>query len=60
MAFDKELGISKSISHSIKEFHGFCMYLILIFISVHIVGVLMAERRDSRGIVSDMINGGKA
>lgn len=44
----------------IKSFHGFCMYLILIFIVVHIAGVLLAERKESKGIVSDMINGGKA
>ncbi|MBB5647190.1 cytochrome b/b6 domain-containing protein [Pedobacter cryoconitis] len=60
MAFDQELSISKTTSHSIKGFHGFCMYLILIFILVHIVGVLLAERKQSKGIVSDMINGGKA
>ncbi|WGQ10559.1 cytochrome b/b6 domain-containing protein [Pedobacter gandavensis] len=60
MAFDQELGISKATSHSIKEFHGFCMYLILIFIVLHIVGVLLAERKESKGIVSDMINGGKS
>ncbi|WP_448104444.1 cytochrome b/b6 domain-containing protein [Pedobacter panaciterrae] len=59
MAFDQELGISKGTSHSIKEFHGFCMYLILIFIGVHIAGVLLAERKENKGIVSDMINGGK-
>lgn len=59
MAFDQELGISKATSHSIKDFHGFCMYLILIFIAVHIIGVLLAERKESKGIVSDMINGGK-
>jgi Ni,Fe-hydrogenase I cytochrome b subunit len=60
MAFDEELGISKATSHSIKDFHGFCMYLILTFIVVHIVGVLLAERKENKGIVSDMINGGKA
>jgi Ni/Fe-hydrogenase 1 B-type cytochrome subunit len=58
MAFDQELGISKATSHSIKSFHGFCMYLILAFIAVHIIGVLLAERKESKGIVSDMINGG--
>ncbi|SDJ01600.1 Cytochrome b [Pedobacter sp. ok626] len=58
MAFDEELGINKATSHSIKDFHGFCMYLILIFIAVHIVGVLLAERKEGKGIVSDMINGG--
>lgn len=59
MAFDHELGISNATSHNIKEFHGFCMYLMLIFIAVHIIGVVLAERKESKGIVSDMINGGK-
>jgi Ni,Fe-hydrogenase I cytochrome b subunit len=35
------------------------MYLILAFIVVHLAGVFLAEiRKDSKGIVSDMINGG--
>lgn len=59
ITFDQELGIGKATSHSIKDFHGFCMYLILIFIVIHIIGVLLAERKESKGIVSDMINGGK-
>jgi Ni/Fe-hydrogenase 1 B-type cytochrome subunit len=59
IAFDNELGISKSFSHSLKEIHGFCMYLILGFIVLHIMGVFFAERKDKKGIVSDMINGGE-
>ena len=59
LAFGENLGISPSISHSIKEFHGFCMYLVLAFITVHLAGVLLAEHKDGKGIVSDMINGGK-
>jgi len=59
VAFDDILGISKSLSHSIKEIHGFCMYLIIAFILVHIIGVLLAERKDGKGIVSDMIHGGE-
>jgi len=35
------------------------MYLILGFIFLHLAGVFLAERKDSRGIVSDMINGGR-
>lgn len=58
LAFDDNLGISSSVSHSIKSVHGFCMYLMLAFIAVHIVGVFLAERKDGKGIVSDMINGG--
>jgi Ni/Fe-hydrogenase 1 B-type cytochrome subunit len=57
--FDEEIGISKSFSHSLKEIHGFIMYIILSFIVIHILGVFLAERTDQKGIVSDMINGGK-
>ncbi|MET3981253.1 Ni/Fe-hydrogenase 1 B-type cytochrome subunit [Mucilaginibacter sp. UYP25] len=59
LAFEDALSAYKSIRHSVKEVHGFCMYLILAFILVHILGVLLAERKDGSGIVSDMINGGK-
>jgi cytochrome b561 len=58
MVFKNELGIPRDISHSIKEVHGFCMYVVLGFIVLHIAGVVLAERKDSKGIVSDMINGG--
>lgn len=59
IVFDSELGLTKSFSHSLKEIHGFCMYLILGFVAVHIIGVFIAERKDKRGIVSDMIGGGE-
>jgi len=58
LAFEDELAAFKSIRHSVKEVHGFCMYLVLSFIVVHLAGVFLAERKDSKGIVSDMINGG--
>lgn len=58
LAFDDDLPFMKKIGHDVKEIHGFCMYLILAFIAVHLVGVFLAERKDSKGIVSDMINGG--
>ncbi len=58
LAFEDLLAPLKSIRHSVKEIHGFCMYLMLAFITVHLVGVFLAERGDSKGIVSDMINGG--
>ncbi len=59
LAFDDELGISKSMGHTIKSVHGFCMYLVLAFIILHIAGVFLAERKHQSGVVSDMINGGK-
>lgn len=58
LAFEDLLAPFKSIRHSVKEVHGFCMYLIIAFIAVHLAGVILAERKDSPGIVSDMINGG--
>jgi len=58
LAFENLLAPFKSIRHSVKEVHGFCMYLILAFIVVHLAGVFLAERKDNKGIVSDMINGG--
>ncbi|WP_231460145.1 cytochrome b/b6 domain-containing protein [Pedobacter sp. Leaf132] len=58
LAFEDYTGIPLDINHTIKEFHGFCMYLILGFIVLHLAGVFLAERKDGKGIVSDMINGG--
>ncbi len=59
LAFEDALSFLKPIRHSIKQVHGFCMYLVLAFIAVHLAGVFLAERDKSPGIVSDMINGGK-
>ena len=60
LAFEDALVAYKSIRPTIKNIHGFCMYLVLAFIVVHLAGVFLAERKDdSAGIISDMINGGK-
>jgi Ni/Fe-hydrogenase 1 B-type cytochrome subunit len=58
LAFEDALAAFKSIRHTVKSVHGFCMYLILAFIAVHLAGVFLAERKNDKGIVSDMINGG--
>ncbi len=58
LAFKKDLAIPRNIAHTIQDVHGFCMYLVLAFIAVHVIGVFLAERKESKGIVSDMINGG--
>ncbi|WP_428329398.1 cytochrome b/b6 domain-containing protein [Mucilaginibacter sp.] len=59
LAFEDAMAPFKAIRHSVKQVHGFCMYLVLAFIAVHLAGVFLAERKDGAGIVSDMINGGK-
>ena len=58
MAFEDDVPALKI--HALREIHSFCMYLIITFIIVHLSGVFLAERKDSKGIVSDMINGGNA
>lgn len=59
LAFQDNLGISRSFGHSIKQVHGFCMYIVLGFIVLHVGGVIFAETKEDKGIVSGMINGGK-
>jgi Ni/Fe-hydrogenase 1 B-type cytochrome subunit len=58
LAFEDAMAAFKSIRHTVKSIHGFCMYLVLAFIALHVAGVLLAERKEGKGIVSDMINGG--
>jgi Ni/Fe-hydrogenase 1 B-type cytochrome subunit len=45
--------------HTVKEVHESCFYFLLLFIFIHLAGVIQAERKNYRGIVSDMINGAK-
>lgn len=58
--FHQELGLLKETTGSIKELHEAVYNLVLIFVVVHIAGVVVAESRDEKGLVSDMINGGKS
>lgn len=51
--------IVKEVTQPAKEIHEITMYLIMAFIAIHLVGVFLGERNKSKGIVSDMINGGK-
>ncbi len=53
------IGISKDTAHDIKEVHEAVYNFILVFVPLHIIGVVVADATDERGIVSDMINGGK-
>ena len=56
--FYEELGLLKETAHDIKEIHELVFNAILIFVPLHIIGVVVAEMRDEKGIVSDMIHGG--
>ena len=57
--FYEELGLLKETAHDIKEIHELVFNAILIFVPLHIVGVVIAELRDEKGIISNMIHGGK-
>jgi len=56
--FYKELGFSRGFAHDIKELHEFSYNLVMIFIVLHLSGLIIAENRDEKGVISDMIHGG--
>jgi cytochrome b561 len=56
--FNGKLDLSEEMVHTIKEIHEFAFYAMLALVIAHIAGVIIAELRDEKGIVSDMINGG--
>lgn len=56
--FYEELGLLKETAHDIKEIHELVFNAILIFVPLHITGVIIAENRDEKNIISDMIHGG--
>ena len=58
LAFEDAMAPFKSIRHSVRNVHSIGMYVIIAFIILHLGGVFLAERKNSKGIVSDMINGG--
>lgn len=51
------LELSKDLAHNIKEFHEILAYVFALFIPVHITGVIIAEIKEDKGIVSKMISG---
>lgn len=56
MEFHELFGISKEIAHDIKELHELVFNVILVFVPLHVAGVLIAENREEKGIVSDMLH----
>lgn len=57
--FHEELGLLKESAHTLKEIHELVFNLVWIFVVLHIAGVVVADITDEKGIVSDMVNGGK-
>jgi cytochrome b len=59
LEFHKELALSKEFTHTIKEIHELVFNFILFFVVAHIGGVVIAELKDEKGLISSMISGDK-
>ncbi|MCB9893353.1 MAG: cytochrome b/b6 domain-containing protein [Planctomycetes bacterium] len=59
MYFAKPLGLSEALVSSIKQNHELAMWFFVVFVPAHIIGVVVMELRGERGLVSNMIHGGK-
>ena len=55
--FYEFLGLAKETAHDIAEAHEAVFNFIMIFVPLHIAGVIIAENKDEKGLVSTMING---
>ena len=58
MVFSETLGLVEATVEQLEEFHDVIYHGVLIFVPLHILGVIVAENRDEKGILSDMIHGG--
>ncbi|HEO99104.1 MAG TPA: cytochrome b/b6 domain-containing protein [Epsilonproteobacteria bacterium] len=60
LRFHEALGLTEEGAHTLKELHELVYNAVLIFVPLHIIGVVVAETRDEKGITSDMIHGGES
>lgn len=56
--FNESLGLTKEDIHTLKEIHELVYNAVLIFVPLHILGVIIAENREGKGIISEMVHGG--
>ena len=59
LAFGRDLGFSRELYGAIKQIHSVGQYCMYAFVLIHISGVIMADNKEAKGIVSGMVNGGK-
>ncbi len=57
MYLREELVLAEATLKNIKEFHEIVYNYFLIFIPLHMAGVVVADIREEHGIISTMING---
>lgn len=53
-----ELG-PKELKKTMEEIHVLSIYYLIVFIGIHLAGVLMAEFTDQKGIISRIVSGSK-
>ncbi|WP_345992553.1 cytochrome b/b6 domain-containing protein [Sulfurimonas sp. HSL-1716] len=56
--FYQELGLLKDSADEIKDVHEAVYQVVLYFVPLHIIGVVIADIKEEKGIVSNIINGG--
>ncbi|MCH2229697.1 MAG: cytochrome b/b6 domain-containing protein [Crocinitomicaceae bacterium] len=47
----------REYKHTTEEFHELSLYWLVVFIVIHFVGLIIAERYDNKGVVNKMITG---
>ena len=57
MNWHELLGLSKELTHSIKEVHEVAAWAAAVFVPLHIAGVVIADNSDQKCITSRMISG---
>lgn len=57
--FNESIGLTKEATHTLKEVHELVYNAVLIFVPLHLIGVVLAETREEKGIISEMVHGGK-
>lgn len=59
LAFGRELGIARGLREIIKEIHSLGQYFMYAFVLIHLCGVVIADNKNAKGLVSGMISGNK-
>lgn len=47
----------REYKHTTEEFHELSLYWLIMFIVIHFIGLILAERVDNKGVVNKMITG---
>ena len=58
IVFGEKLGLTESVFEKIEEFHETAMWFFVVFLTLHVLGVIIAELTDDPGLVSRMLHGG--